>query len=287
MNGNTPVTAQLGSAHAPTVKVLAPKAGVAVGRGGQAVTIRWRAADADSGTKLTAIVQYSTDDGRTFRTLWIGADRPSLRLPARLFVGSRRARLRVRVQDDFHETLATSGRFTAASAPPLVRTVSPVAGSTFRAGAPVTLAGEGFDPTGRALGGRALTWSSGTTVLGHGRLIIAAGLAPGRRRLTLTAHGPGGGIARAGLVVRITPARPLFTVLRAPVRVGAKAKSVVLTVASTFTTPLTAGRLHVIVGRTPRRVRIPITRGHGGLQLTLKLGSGGLASRQTVLIARS
>jgi hypothetical protein len=286
MSGNTPVTAQLGSAHAPTVKILAPKAGGTVGRGGQAVTIRWRAADADPQTKLTVIIQYSTDDGRTFRTLWIGADRHSLQLPARLFVGSRRARVRVRVQDDFHETLATSGGFTAASAPPLVRTVSPVAGSTFRAGAPVTLAGEGFDPAGRALNGRALTWSSGATVLGHGRLIVAAGLAPGRRRLTLTARGPGGGIARAGLVVRISPARPLFTVLRAPRHVGAQAKSVVLTVAATFTTPLTAGRLHVTVGRTPSRVRIPIKRGRSSLQLTLKLGSGRLVSRQTVLIAR-
>lgn len=287
MSGTKPITAQLGSAHAPTVKILAPKAGATAGRRGQAVTIRWRAADADPGTKLTAIVQYSTDDGRTFRTLWIGADRRSLQLPARLFAGSRRARVRVRVQDDFHEALATSGRFTSASAPPLVRTVSPAAGSTFRAGAPVTLAGEAFDTTGRALNGRALTWSSGATVLGHGRLIVAAGLAPGRRRLTLTARGPGGGTARAGLVVRITPARPLFTVLRAPIRVGAKAKTAVVTVAATFTTSLTAGRLHVTVGRTPRRVAIPIKPGHSGLQLTLKLGTGRLASRQTVLISRS
>lgn len=149
------------------------------------------------------------------------------------------------------------------------------------------LAGEAFDTTGRALNGRALTWSSGATVLGDGRLIVAAGLAPGRRRLTLTARGPGGGTARAGLVVRITPARPLFTVLRAPVRVGAKAKSAVVTVAATFTTLLTAGRLHVTVGRTPRRVAIPIKPGRTGLQLTLKLGTGRLASRQTVLISRS
>jgi len=268
------------------VKILAPKAGATVGRGGQAVAIRWRAADADPQTKLTSIVQYSTDNGRTFRTLWIGPDRRSLQLPARLLIGSRRARVRVRVQDEFHEALATSARFTAPGAPPLVRTVSPVAGSTFRAGAPVTLAGEGFDPAGRALTGRALTWTSGATVLGHGRLIVAAGLAPGRRRLTLTARS-GGRTARTALVVHITPARPLFTVLRAPVRVGAKAKSAVLTVAATFTTSLTVGRRHVTVGRTPRRVRIPIKPGHGGLQLTLKLGSGRFASRQTVLIARS
>ena len=68
---------------------------------------------------------------------------------------------------------------------------------------------------------------------------------------------------------------------------GAKAKSAVVTVAATFTTSLTAGRLHVTVGRTPSRVRIPIKRGHSSLQLTLKLGSGRLASRQTVLISRS
>ena len=178
MSANKPITAQLGSAHAPTVKILAPKARTIVGRGGHAVMIRWRAADADPGTKLNAIVQYSTDDGRTFRTLWIGADRRSLQLPARLFVGSRRARVRVRVQDDFHEALATSGRFMAASAAPLVRTVSPAAGSSFRAGAPVALAGEAFDQAGRALKGRAFTCSSGATVLGHGRLIVAAAWHP-------------------------------------------------------------------------------------------------------------
>jgi hypothetical protein len=124
-------------------------------------------------------------------------------------------------------------------------------------------------------------------MLGHRRLVVAAGLAPGRRRLTLTARGAGGKTARAGVVVRITPARPLFTVLRAPGHVGVKAKSAVLTVAATFTRSLTVGRLHVTVGRTPRRVWIAIKRGRSGLQLTLKLGSGRLASRQTVLIFRS
>ena len=68
---------------------------------------------------------------------------------------------------------------------------------------------------------------------------------------------------------------------------GAKAKTAVVTIAATFTTSLTVGRLHVAVERTPRRVAIPIKPGHTGLQLTLKLGTGRLASRQTVLISRN
>jgi hypothetical protein len=87
--------------------------------------------------------------------------------------------------------------------------------------------------------------------------------------------------------MRVTPAPPLFTVLRAPDRLSAKAKSVVLTVAASFTSRLTVGKLRTTVGRTVTRVRVPVKPGRAVLQLPLTLGSGSLASRVTVLIPRA
>jgi hypothetical protein len=55
------------SAHPPTVKLLRPRPGTTLGSAGN-VAIRWKAADAD-GDPLDVVVSFSTDGGRTLRTL--------------------------------------------------------------------------------------------------------------------------------------------------------------------------------------------------------------------------
>src|SRR5204863_432634 len=83
---------------------------------------------ADKGP-LTATVEYSADDGRTFTAVSIGPNKNSVALPAALLSSSRRAKVRVRVQDGFHETVVTSPRFVALGAPPQLRISSPAPGT--------------------------------------------------------------------------------------------------------------------------------------------------------------
>ncbi|MCW3013646.1 MAG: hypothetical protein JWO02_738 [Solirubrobacterales bacterium] len=283
----TVVTQQVASKNAPVVRVLSPRQGTTVGQGGRA-QIRWRATDADAGDKLTAIVEYSSDNGRTFRTVSIGASKGTLRLPAAMLTASRQARVRVRVQDGFRETVATSGRFVSLGAPPRARIVTPGPGVTTRveAGSGVTLRGEAFDDAGRALSGPALTWRVGKRTIARGDLVVAAGLPPGRQRIVLQAKDRAGRTSIATVLVQMTPRPPLFLALKGPSRLRANARTLTLTVVASYASRLSIGTTKLTVGRTPRKVTVAVKPGSSLLQLTAALSSGRLVSRQTVQIPR-
>jgi hypothetical protein len=281
----TVVSQQLASKFTPKVKFLSPGRGAQVGKRGT-VDVRWRTTDPDRGAKLTSIIQYSANDGASFTTVSITPSNGSVRLPVRLFPASRRARIRIRVQDGFHETLATSARFVSLGAPPLVRIVTPATGTSVQAGAGLTLAGEAFDDAGRALTGRALTWLVGKRVIARGGLASAPGLAPGARTIVLRATDHAGRTSSRSIVVRVLPGRPLFTVLNAPARLSRKAKRIVLTVAASFESRLRVGNTKAMVDRTPRRVFVAIKPGGSLLVLDVSLSSSGGVSHQTILIPR-
>jgi hypothetical protein len=283
----TVVAQQVASRSAPVVRVLSPRARSTAGAGGT-VQVRWRATDADAGDRLTAFVEYSADDGRSFRTVGIGASRGALRLRAGMLPASRRARVRIRIQDGFRETVATSGRFVSLGAPPSTRIVTPGPGATARveAGSAVTLRGEAFDDAGRSLTGPALTWRVGRRIVARGELVVAAGLAPGRRRIVLEAKDKAGRTATATVFVQILPRPPLFLTLKGPAKLGPRLRRLTLTVAATYESRLTVGGTKLTVGRTPRKVTVPVKPGRSLLQLTATLSSGRLVSRQAVPIPR-
>ena len=72
------------------------------------------------GKNGSASVDSSGDGGHTWQSVYIGPDRGAARIPGSYFAASRRARLRVRVNDGFDEGVATSGIFTSRAAPPVV-----------------------------------------------------------------------------------------------------------------------------------------------------------------------
>ena len=158
-----------------------------------AVTVRWRASDAD-GDRLVATVQYSANRGRSWRTVHLGGSTGGVRLAARELAPSRRAQIRVRVDDGFDEAVATSRAFTVLAAAPQARILEPVRGARVREGAPVILRAEA-SAAGRPLAGRALRWFDRRRALGRASADTAAPRRrpthdPSRRHRGRPAHRP-------------------------------------------------------------------------------------------------
>ena len=245
------------SPNAPRVRVLAP-AGGGVGRSGRAVSVRWAASDAD-GDALTALVEYSSDGGKSFRTVFYGPSTGSTRLPGRFFTRSSTARVRVTVNDGFNQTSALSARFVSLGGAPTVEIVqAPVA--PVRDDVPAPLQAVGFDAAGRRLPGRALRWSVGKRSLGLGESIAASGLKPGRNRVTVMARDANGQTGRASVTIDVIAAKPVLLVLRA-VKPRAGQRRVVLQIASSLPGTLDVQGRRYPVGRTTRRIVVRLRRG--------------------------
>lgn len=281
----TQAAAVAASAHAPEVRIVSPGAGARVG-GGPPVTLRWRSSDAD-GDALQAFVEYSADNGRTWRAIHSGPSDGEITLASRLLSGSRRARLRVRVQDGFREAVAVSPRFVSRGAPPQVTIDTPAPGSTVAAGTRLAVSGSALDDTGRRLGGRRLRWFDGKRRVGAGRRLLTPGLAPGRHTIALVATDAHGRRARATVPVVVAPGDPHLTTLAAPKTLGRSARRVTLRVAATFPASLRVGRQRFAVGPRARRVRVRVAPGRSLLELRLVLGAAGRRTETTTLIARS
>ena len=264
------------SAHAPTVRVLAPHAGARV-RAGQGVEVSWKAHDAD-GDKLTADVAFSANGGRNWKTVALEQPGSSVRLPAGYFTRSQRARVRVTVNDGFHSTSALSGVFRAAGNPPVATIVEPVRSVTIRADTALNLTGQAFDETAHAVAGRRLTWRLGRRILGHGPRIAAQDLPAGRQLIVLEARDAEGRVGRDSVRVRVLAVRPMFLVLRGPKSIGGHARHFTLHVGSSVLARLSAQGAKTSrrtrVGRRARSVRMTVKPGSHALKLRVALVAG-------------
>ncbi len=272
--------------HAPTVSIRTAPA-----FGPQQATIRWSAADADQ-DPLAVEVDYSGDNGRTWRPVWLGPDLGQTSLPESYMFRTGHARLRVSVSDGFTTTTALSPQFSAPGAAPFVRIVAPPAGVRQPNDAPLVLSGQAFDDQLRQLSGRALRWMLGAKLLGTGKEIAAAGLPAGRDTIELLARDRFGRVGRASIVVQLKGSKPLFLKLAAPRHVGRHARSLTLTVAVSIdsTLAVTAGSQRAqrfAVDRTPRRVSIKIKPGNTPITLKLSLRAGNLVRSGLIVVSRT
>ena len=103
-------------AHESRVTVLAQPAKQRL-KGTGRVVVRWRATNPDH-VHLIVSVDFSTNNGRTWRTVFMGENTGRVSLPDAYFSHSKSARVRVRVNDGFDQVTATSGRFTILKAKP-------------------------------------------------------------------------------------------------------------------------------------------------------------------------
>jgi hypothetical protein len=248
--------------------------------------VRWSAASPEH-LPLTASVDYSYNGGRSWRTIFIGADRGRVSLPGFYFLGSRDARVRVRVNDGFNETAAVSAPFTAVSAPPQVSIVSPGPRTRLSGDATLQLAGEAFDQQLRSVSGHSLQWFNGPVPLGYGATISAGPLPPGANRIRLVARDAAGRTASATIVVNVMPVKVPFLNLTTPARVSSRASQLTLLASSAVPATLTVGGRSFDLTRTPKLLIVPITPGQSPLLLELRATANGTSTPFAAEISRT
>ncbi len=280
------VLAERSATKPPAVKVTAPRKG---SRARRSLRVSWRATDPD-GDALQATVGFSPSPGAPYKTLYEGVDTGAVTVPARQLQASRRARVRVTVNDGFNEVSAESARFRADGAPPTARIIVPARGVTGKAGGRTLLEGEATDDAGRALTGRRLTWFAGKRRLGTGSPLRAR-IPAGRVKLRLQARDRRGRRASATRVLVQEPVTLDLTELRAPDRVTRRTKRITVRIAATTPSRARIGGRTVRVGTKTRKVRVPLPRRpkSGLLKVAVKVTARGPKQpsiTQTLLVFR-
>jgi hypothetical protein len=172
------------SAHAPQVTLLAPNGGEVIT---ETVELAWVGVDAD-GDSLRYMVQYSPDQGMSWRSVAVDLDAASFTLDTRHLPGSAQALIRVVASDGLNTGQDTSDAFfMVATKPPDLYLIQPQPGAPITPDAPLVLVGYGIDPEDGPLDDAALTWSSDRDgPLGAGATLIVPSLSPGEHTITLT-----------------------------------------------------------------------------------------------------
>lgn len=271
------------SPNAPTVRLSQPRARQRVR--GATLAVRWTAGDKDGGT-LGAVVDYSADGGRSFTTISSGpAGRGGAVLPVSALTPSRRARIRIRVDDGFSVATATSAPFRVDPVAPTVTITDPPAALRQRADAPLRLRGQATGARGAALRSTALRWFDGRRAIGRGASLYLRSLSPGRHRLRLVAA-QAGRTGSATVSVTATAVTPAFLALSAPAKLSRSARTVRLRVASSIPAQLRVGGRRYAVGQVARTITVRVRPGSAPLKLGLRLAAGRLARVQTLTITR-
>jgi hypothetical protein len=285
-NGETVVT-KVRSANPPTVRFLSPR-GKRIGRG-PATRVTWRATDAD-GDALETVLDYSLDNGRTWRPLWSGDDDGRANISSAMLGASRAARFRLRVSDGFDETLAISRRYRAVGRPPTATITSPTLGERLTNASRIYLSGEAWDDSPRQLTGKRLAWYDGRRRIARGAQASVGGLRPGRHVIRLVARDR---LARRGsdrVVIRVGAIRPALIVRGAPtLREGSRRLR--LRLAATVPSRLTIKGRGVVrsrhrLGRRARPIVVRTRPRKEDLTIRAVLRAGGRRGNATITVPR-
>ncbi|MDQ2894592.1 MAG: hypothetical protein M3Y09_02925 [Actinomycetota bacterium] len=259
---------------APRVRLLAPTRR-ARARAHGSLAVRWSATDPE-GDQLQATVDYSFDGGRSWRTVFNGPSTGEASVPGRFLEGSRRARIRVYVNDGFNEANVISPVFRADGTSPVAQIVRPGPGEPVRGDERTVLIGSAFDDHHRLLRGRALTWYAGRHRLGSGERLEAT-LPAGRVLLRLVVRDQTGRQTTLQRVLHVVPARVRLLQLSAPDVIRHRSRTITVRVAASTAATLTRGGQHYHIGRLLRTivVRLPARPASGLLTLPIQLVAGG------------
>ncbi|MCC5876210.1 MAG: PQQ-binding-like beta-propeller repeat protein [Candidatus Sumerlaeia bacterium] len=158
---------------------------------------------------LSAVVQYSVDDGETWETLGMELGAPPHTFETDFLPGSGQARIRVIISDGFNTAQATSDSFTVASGTPTVEIHRPIDGNVYMAMSPIFAHAWAFDPEDGPLGDNELTWLvEETGDEGIGTDFIFAISDPGLYTVTVTAEDSDGNITTDSVTIEIEPPAP-------------------------------------------------------------------------------
>jgi DNA-binding beta-propeller fold protein YncE len=261
---------RLSRSRSPAVKLRSPGRGTRVGSKGE-LTVRWQASDPD-GDALNATIDFSADNGRTWRTVYDGPSMGRASLPGSFLAGSKRARIRLGISDGFSQRRATSRPFVAQGTRPRVQILSPQTAALVRSGERTLLTGSAFDDLDRQLPGKALTWFAGKKRLGSGRQLRVR-LPLGARRLALVARDRTGRKGTSRLPLRVEAPRLRIVDLDVPLKVSRKARTVTVQIKTSAAAVVNAARRRFRVGtkRTKLTIPLPARPAVGVLRIPFKL----------------
>jgi hypothetical protein len=264
-------------AHAPKVRVLAPRGGSRVGGHGN-VVVRWSSTNPEH-LRLTAAIDYSGNGGRTWRTIFAGPDSGRASLSSFFFAASRNARVRVRVNDGWDDTDAISKRFVALGAPPKVEILTRFAhGMSLAGDAQLPLLGRALDQSGRLLSGKSLRWYDGAISLGHGATISAGPLPAGVNDIRLVARGASGRTASASLRLTVNPVKLLGLALTIPKHLSRHAHKLTFRAAASTPTTLTINGHKFQLGEKSASFSLPVVAGKAPLLLAITVATEGVTT---------
>lgn len=185
LHQDQPLAERVASANAPTISLTTVVSGEIFDI--QPLAITWEAGDAD-GDELRFNVDYSTDDGVTWRKLTWDWTENTLVVDSADLPGSTQARIRVSANDGFLTTFAESETFTVIDHAPIATILSTDLNRYYVGGQTILLEGIGYDPEDGMVND--LTWYSDRNgVLGSGPTLAlnADDLAEGTHLIRLEA----------------------------------------------------------------------------------------------------
>lgn len=248
------------AAELPNVRLLAPGRGATVGRR-RLVTVRWVATN-PAHRNLTVSIDYSANDGRSWRAVFVGPNVGSISLPRSYFAQARDARIRLVVSDGFDRVRKTSSPFRSLGSPPNVTITSQLArGFRLNGSAQLPLQGEAVDQFGRELTGAQLRWFDGGFPLGTGATLNGGPLPPGTNHITLIARDRSGRTASATISVDVAEVSLPFLTLSVPARLGRHAHALTLRAASIIGGTLSIGHRTLHLTHRLRRYTLAVSPG--------------------------
>jgi hypothetical protein len=193
LQDNTVLASRSPGASVPTVKILEPAGGEVIS---DQLDLSWQAKDADPGDVLLYSIQYSPDNGVSWRSLATdisglpGSSTVNLSLHPSGIPGSlpNGALIRVAASDGYNTGTAISKPFTVNNRKPEAFILTPAPGENTPAGENAQLRGAAMDAEDGSLSGNALSWTVNGQLAGNGEQVELYGLAPGAYPVTLTAR---------------------------------------------------------------------------------------------------
>lgn len=197
------------SPNAPMLRLIHPNGGESIQS--DPLNIEWEASDPDLDS-LTYRVEFSPDEGGTWRTLASDLTSTRISVPVTSLAEARAARVRVEATDGMRTTSVLSeGTFSVNGVPPLLAVISPAPDAQQLQGGRVQFEVATLNSKDSPIPEENLTWASDLEgVIGKGTRLDLAGsmLRPGAHTITVTGVNRAGQVAQAQTRIQVWAVPP-------------------------------------------------------------------------------